>query len=126
MNPVQSLSTTANRFASSGTFDGAELRLSLVGEAGLQAAEAVARMLTHLHAEATNLCVQRVVVDFTELEFMSSACLKRFVAWIGHVRDLEPAAQYRIHLVASDTTPWQRRSMNALRCVAVRLVTLEG
>ena len=121
MNSVASLTFEGNTFSAGGSYDGAVLRVWLSGDANINAAEPVARLLMSVHNEAKRLKVGAVIV-----EFINSACLKRFVTWISHVRDLEPLSQYQIRLVANDKVPWQRRSMSALRCVAVRLVTLDS
>jgi hypothetical protein len=126
VNSVSSLTFQGNTFQAGGSYDGAALRIWLAGDANINAAEPVARLLMSVHNEAKKLKVGAVIVDFSKLEFINSACLKRFVTWISHVRDLEPISQYQIRLVANDKVPWQRRSMSALRCVAVRLVTLDS
>jgi hypothetical protein len=120
------LTLQGEQFSTAGSHDGNAIRISLSGDANLNAAEPVARLLMSVHNEAKRLQVKSVIVDFSKLEFINSACIKRFVTWISHVRDLDPESQYQIRLVADDKVPWQRRSMSALRCVAVRLVSLEA
>ncbi|MDB4957395.1 MAG: hypothetical protein JWO36_4964, partial [Myxococcales bacterium] len=63
--------------------------------------------------------------DLRELEFMNSSCFKAFVAWIAMIRDLETDKQYRMHLLSNPNLHWQRRSLAALTCFAVDLVTIE-
>jgi hypothetical protein len=120
-----SLTLTGAQFSTEATLEGDTIRLSLRGDANLNVAESVARLLMTLHNEVARQKVQSVIVDFSRLEFINSACIKRFVTWISHVRELDAASQYKIRLVADEKVPWQRRSMSALRCVAVRLVSLE-
>jgi hypothetical protein len=120
-----SLTFEGTHFSAGGSHDGTAIRIWLSGDANLNAAEPVARLLMSVHNEAKKLKVGSVIVDFSKLEFINSACLKRFVTWISHVRDLDPTMQYQIRLVANEKVPWQRRSMSALRCVAVRLVSLD-
>jgi hypothetical protein len=126
VNSLGSLTFETDHFSAGGGHDGTAIRIWLAGDANLNAAEGVARLLVTVHNEAKRLKAASVVVDFSKLEFINSACLKRFVTWISHVRDLEAASQYQIRLVANEKVPWQRRSMSALRCVAVRLVSLES
>ena len=99
MNSVTSLTFEGNTFSAGGSYDGAALRVWLSGDANINAAEPVARLLMSVHNEAKRLKVGAVIVDFSKLEFINSACLKRFVTWISHVRDLEPLSQYQIRLV---------------------------
>ena len=126
MISLGSLSFQGDHFAAGGSHDGTAIRVWLSGDANINAAEPVARLLMGVHNEVKKLRANTVVVDFSKLEFINSACLKRFVTWISHVRDLEVSSQYQIRLVANDKVPWQRRSMSALRCVAVRLVSLDS
>ena len=126
MTNLGSLTYKGEQFSSEGGHEGEAIRLSLAGDANLNAAEPVARLLMSVHNEAKRLQVRSVIVDFSKLEFINSACIKRFVTWISHVRDLDAQSQYQIRLVANDKVPWQRRSMSALRCVAVRLVSLDA
>ncbi len=56
---------------------------------------------------------------------MNSSCFKSFVTWIGEVQDLQPDKQYRIHFRSNPEMLWQRRSLHALRCFAVDLITIE-
>ena len=79
-----------------------------------------------LHQEACRLKMQKVVVDLRNLEFMNSSSFKVFITWLGHVKELPADAQYRIHVLSNPNThQWQRRSLAALSCFAVDLVTIE-
>ena len=81
--------------------------------------------IKRLHDEAVRLRVPAVVVDLRELEFMNSSCLKIFVAWIAQLRDLDTAAQYKVRIRSNPDLLWQRRSLAALSCFAIDLVTIE-
>jgi len=95
------------------------------GNADLRAREALEKFLVGLHAEAQRVAAEKVVVDFHRLEFMNSSCFKSFVTWIGEVQDLNADKQYRIHFRSNPEMLWQRRSLHALRCFAVDLITIE-
>jgi len=71
------------------------------------------------------LGVKTVKVDLRQLEFMNSSCFKIFVAWLAQLRDLDAAKQYKIQIVSNPNLLWQRRSLAALSCFAVDLVTIE-
>lgn len=81
--------------------------------------------VTKLHAEAIQLKVPAVIVDLRELEFMNSSCLKVFVAWLALLRELEPTSQYKVRIRSNPALLWQRRSLAALSCFAIDLVTIE-
>jgi anti-anti-sigma factor len=78
-----------------------------------------------LHTEAVRLRVPAVVVDLRELEFMNSSCLKVFVVWLAQLRDLEPSSYYKVRIRSNPELLWQRRSLAALSCFAIDLVTIE-
>jgi len=78
-----------------------------------------------LHSEAVRLAVPTVAIDLRELEFMNSSCFKVFVSWLAQLRDLETSKQYRIKIRSNPSLLWQRRSLAALSCFAVDLVTIE-
>ena len=78
-----------------------------------------------LHEEAMRLKVPSVVVDLRELEFMNSSCLKVFVVWLAQLRELEPRQQYKVTIRSNPELLWQRRSLAALSCFAVDLVTIQ-
>ncbi len=95
------------------------------GNADLRAREPLESLLGRVDAEARRLRVAEVEVDLRDLEFMNSSCFKSFVSWIGRVQDLEPEMQYRIRFVSNPSMHWQQRSLHALRCFAVELVSIE-
>lgn len=105
--------------------DDGTVRVRLAGTADLEAKADLEVFVKKLHTEAVRLATRKVVVDFRELEFMNSSCFKIFVSWLAQVRDLEPAQQYRIHLLSNPSLLWQRRSLAALSCFAVDLVAIE-
>ncbi len=113
-------------FAIEAERDGQAIVVRFIGNADLRAREPLQNMLVALHAEAVRAGTQKVVVDFHRLEFMNSSCFKSFVSWIGEVHDLSAEQQYRIHFLSNPEMLWQRRSLHALRCFAVDLITIEG
>ena len=108
-----------------GGFADGSIRIRFAGTADLEAKADLEAVVKKLHSEAQRIPAAKVTVDFRELEFMNSSCFKVFVAWLAQVRDLEPAKQYRIHLVSNPNLHWQRRSLAALSCFAVDLVVIE-
>ena len=107
-----------------GHVDGKALLLKFVGEADVEAKPEIDVVVKTIHEEALRLQAERVEVDLRQLEFMNSSCFKVFVSWLGNVQDLDPGKQYRIHLVSNPNLHWQRRSLAALSCFAVDLVTI--
>jgi hypothetical protein len=108
-----------------GGVDGNVITVQFVGTADTEARAELDTYVKQLHVEAVRLAVANVVVDLRELEFMNSSCLKIFVAWLAQLRDLAPDKQYRIQIRSNPNLLWQRRSLAALSCFAVDLVTIE-
>jgi anti-anti-sigma factor len=112
-------------FRSLPTHDGNTLRLELQGEVDLDATEAIGAVLKRTHAAAQELGAKSVVVDLTKLEFVNSSGIKHFVTWIRNASELAEPAAYEIKLVSNPLLPWQRRSLEALRCFNPKLVSVE-
>lgn len=109
-----------------GQLDGPVVTLRFKGNADMTAIQPLDDYLTALHVEARARGLTSVVVDFRELEFMNSSCFKCFVTWLGIVQDLAPAHQYKIVFASNRELHWQRRSLNALRCFAMSVVSIEA
>lgn len=102
------------------------LVLRFRGNADMSSIEPLDDYLHAVHREASSLAVESVIVDFRALEFMNSSCFKCFVEWLGKVQDLPPASRYRVVFDSNRDMHWQRRSLNALRCFAMDVVTVEA
>jgi hypothetical protein len=113
-------------FSCTATREGARIHAVLEGNADIVAIDGLSRLLTKVHAEATVLPPEEVVVDVRQLEFMNSSCFKTFVIWISDIQALIPARQYHVRFVSNPSIHWQKRSLHALRCFAIELITLDG
>lgn len=100
------------------------IRVNLVGDADIRVHAALDAFLASLHAEAQRVSAETVVIDFDRLEFMNSSCFRCFVTWIDAAQALSTSQQYRIHFRSNPERLWQRRSLHALRCFAVDLITI--
>lgn len=105
--------------------EGQTLRVRLEGEVDLDAIDAISQVLKRAHAAAQELGAKQVVLDLTKLEFVNSSGIKHFVTWIRSASELTEPAAYDIKLVSNPLLPWQRRSLEALRCFNPKLVTVE-
>lgn len=106
------------------TLSDEKLSVAFEGTGDVAAIELLASYLKSVHAEALRLRLREVSCDFRQLSFMNSSCFKSFVVWIDTVKNLpEP---YQIRLVTEPSMQWQRRSFEALRRLATRVVVLEG
>jgi len=105
--------------------DGTALRVSMSGTADLNVQKKLKALLTELHAAALTQNVTHVFVDWRALEFMNSSCLKEMVSWLLAVRREPPERQYKIVFLANPGTQWQPRSLQALACMATKLVSIQ-
>jgi hypothetical protein len=126
MRPIEALSFTGEKFSTSASYEGGTITLRLVGDGNMKAIAAVEDVLNRLDAEAHRLHPEVVALDFERLEFMNSACFKKVLTWIGRVQQMDTTRQYRIRFLSNPKMLWQRRSLHALRCFAVDLITLDA
>ena len=122
---LDGLECTVASFRSRPAHEGTTLRLELQGEVDLDATEAIGSVLKRAHAAAQELGAKSVVLDLTKLEFVNSSGIKHFVTWIRNASELAEPAAYDIKLVSNPLLPWQRRSLEALRCFNPKLVTIQ-
>ncbi len=118
------LSSETARFRATPLLDGTTLRLTLEGEADLEATDALGKILDGAHHEAQRLQTKEVAVDLTRLEFLSSSGVKHFITWLRNASLLQGDTSYRIRLMSSRLVPWQRRTLAALTCFAPTILTI--
>jgi hypothetical protein len=97
----------------------------LTGTADSRASAALGELLMQMHGRCTYAGVREVEVNFRDLEFMDSSCFKAFVTWVSTVRELEPDKQYKFTFQSDGTKHWQKRSLGALSCFAIDLITIK-
>jgi hypothetical protein len=102
------------------------IMVSLSGTADLTVKSQLDRFLREVHAEAQRCLAEVVTVDVRLLEFMNSSCLKCFVWWVSTVQEQPGEARYRIVFLSSPSVYWQRRSLNALACLASDIITVQA
>jgi hypothetical protein len=103
--------------------EGLCLTLALRGSGDLEAIEPLGDYLEKASGEARRLGIERVVFDFRELAFMNSSCFKAFVTFIERSKE---AKTLNIVFRTDPRHHWQRRSLEALRRLAMGLVTIES
>jgi hypothetical protein len=100
------------------------LVVNFSGNGDMSAVEALGKYLRQVHQEAVALKVQDVSFDFRDLYFMNSSCFKAFVTWIDQASRSEQHG-YLIRFLTNPRLHWQRRSLEALRCLAPNVVRVE-
>ena len=104
--------------------DGAELRL--VGSANAGATEALAELLSALHAELRERETPAIVVDLHAMELMAAPCFNEIVAWITRLQELAPHERYQILVRSNPQILWQQHTLDALACFDTRIVRIES
>ena len=100
--------------------------VSLSGTADVTSRNQLDRFLREVHQEAQRRGAEEVTVDVRQLEFMSSSCLKCLVWWVTTVEDQPSNAKYRIVFMSSPSVYWQRRSLDALTCLADDIISVQS
>jgi hypothetical protein len=113
-------------FAAHATASDRKIQVSLTGTADLTVKTQLDRFLRDVHTEAQRCLAEEVTVDVRQLEFMNSSCLKCFVWWISTVQEQPGDSKYRIVFVSSPSVYWQRRSLNALACLANEIISIQA
>ena len=111
-------------FAFASSLAEGKLATTFSGTGDVSAIEPLDAYLKQVHAEAARLGVSEVSCDFRKLSFMNSSCFKAFVVWIDTVKNSE--RPYRIRFLTDPGMHWQRRSLEALRRLAMNVVSVEG
>lgn len=104
--------------------DAEALRLVFAGTGDLDAVTSLGALLPKVHQQAAHHGVLEVQFDFCALEFMNSSCFKAFVTFIDNAKTV--AARYRIRFITTSKHYWQRRSLEALRRLAVGVVLIQS
>jgi hypothetical protein len=100
-----------------------EPRIRFSGNGDTEAIQPLDRFLKLVHQEMTEHGHGVISVDFADLYFMNSSCLKEFVSWIYGVNTGEPT--YRIRLLMNPRLHWQTRSLATLQRLAPQVVEIQ-
>ncbi|MFO0738132.1 MAG: hypothetical protein U0270_19725 [Labilithrix sp.] len=116
----------ANDLRAAPSFVDGQLSVVFAGSADSRSQNAIEALLDRVHSEALRLKVPEVAVDFRDCDFVNSSCFKAFVVWLEQIQELEANDQYKLRFFSDDTKAWQRRSLQALSCFAIELVSIES
>jgi hypothetical protein len=95
-------------------------RFRFSGNGDSEAIQPLDRFLKQVHEEMLSRHYTAIEVDFGELYFMNSSCLKGFVSWIYGVNS--GGQPYRIRLLMNSRLHWQTRSLATLQRLAPAIV----
>jgi hypothetical protein len=126
MSTDRAETTREGDFAAQATTRERRIIVSLTGTADMTAKTQLDRFLREVHGEAQRCLAEEVTVDVRGLEFVNSSCLKSFVWWISTVQEQPGDGKYRIVFVSNPAVDWQRRSLNALACLAGEIISIQA
>jgi hypothetical protein len=125
---VPSLSTppvSIDGFTLDPSQSGDQITVKAVGNADMTVTTKLGPYLDKLHSEALRLGIKRMTFDIRELYFLTSGCLKCFATMLATVAQLDASQRYSVRFLANSNLHWQRRSLEALRCVAQNVIVIE-
>jgi hypothetical protein len=112
-------------FTATGKFEDRRLALRMWGYADLPAKAHLDVFLDAADQRSLAAGIREVVVDFRELVFMTSSCLKALVTWLGRVQERPAEQRYAVRFLREPTAHWQTRSFGALVAFASEVLTVE-
>lgn len=124
MTPISLTPIEEGDFTASGQLEGERISLRLWGNADMRVKARIDTFLEEADSKAVAAGVKEVVVDFRELVFMNSSCLKALVTWLGKVQDRPVNERYAVRFVREPAAHWQKRSFNALVAFASEVLTI--
>lgn len=111
-------------FSLTPNMEGDRMVVQFAGNGDMAAVDPLGAYLKLVHRHAVELQVSRVDFDFSDLYFMNSSCFKAFVTLIDTVQRAGPGA-YSVWFLTNPRIHWQRRSLEALRHMAPKVVQVE-
>jgi hypothetical protein len=111
-------------FSLTPNLDGNRIVVQFAGNGDMDAVDPLSGYLKLVHRAAVDLAVSAVAFDFSSLYFMNSSCFKAFVSLIDTVARSDPRA-YAVRFLTNPRIHWQRRSLEALRYLAPKVVEVE-
>jgi hypothetical protein len=112
-------------FSADAKIEGSLLTATVSGNADLNARLSLDRFVASVHEEVRRRSLKEVLVDFRQLAFMNSSCLKSLIRWVAQIQDSPTDEHYRIVFLSSPALHWQKRSLHAIACLASDIVTIE-
>jgi hypothetical protein len=112
-------------FRATGSLAASRLTVHLWGQADQRTNIRLDTFLQAADRECLAAGVKEVVVDFRELVFMNSSCLKSLVTWLRRVHDHPPEHRYAIRFLHEPEAHWQIRSFSALAAFGRGFLTIE-
>ena len=102
---------------------GSALRVELTGCLDMETAPALERFLGSVSRALENQSVREIEFDVDGLYLMSSSSISHLAVWIKRLKLQTPAC--RVRFKTNPNLAWQRRTLDSLRRLAERVVTID-
>lgn len=122
----EQVTASAFDFNAEASVAGGTIQIKLTGTADMAVRPVLEEFLGRVHARAVAHHVKQAVLDVRQLAFMNSSCLMELASWIAKILELPPTERYRINVLSTAETHWQRRSFEALSRLSSELLTIES
>ncbi|HEY4015756.1 MAG TPA: hypothetical protein VGM06_20590 [Polyangiaceae bacterium] len=122
MNAVAFVPLTLAGFEAIPVVTAGALELSLNGNADMTVSAGLKGYLKDFDNEAQRSGVRVVHVRLGELYFLSSSCLQALAGWLLLVASRSADTRYQVSFRTHAARDWQRRSLEAIRRVAPKIV----
>lgn len=103
--------------------DGSGLRVKLTGCLDMETAPSLERYLASVSRALDSQSVREVEFDVEGLYLMSSSSISHMAVWIKRLKVQAPAC--RVRFKTNPNLAWQRRTLDSLRRLAERVVTID-
>jgi hypothetical protein len=123
--PIELPPNTSDSFRATATQQGTTATLALFGNADAHTLGHVQAAVGAMRDAARARRFSEVSVDMRQLEFMNSSCFKCLITWLSDLLEQPAEQRYRIRFLSDPGKHWQHRSLRALSCFAVDLVSIE-
>jgi len=110
-------------FSTRSELDGSGLRVKLTGCLDMETAPALERFLGGLSRALESLSVREIEFDVDGLYLMSSSSISHLAVWIKRLKAQAPAS--RVRFKTNPNLAWQRRTLDSLRRLSERVVTID-
>jgi hypothetical protein len=120
--PEPVLSVTG--FSAARMVDAGKMVIVLKGNADSHTADPLGEYLLARHEEAVRRSVRDVVLDCSDLAFLTSSCIKEVAVWIRAIMSMDPGTQYKVVFRIVANVRWQERTFEVLCRMAPELLRM--
>jgi len=103
--------------------EGSSLRVKLTGCLDMETAPSLERFLGGVSRALDSHGIREIEFDVDGLYLMSSSSISHLAVWIKRLKAQAPAC--RVRFKTNPNLAWQRRTLDSLRRLAERVVTID-